>query len=99
MFGDQSLAVTGETAALNSVYAARDSKNSKRLTLVVINKGAAPTNFRFSIRKFTPGTARAFTVTSANLGHAASAPVRVNDEDITFTAAGMSVSTIEATRD
>ena len=98
-FGDQGLAVTGTSASLNSVYAALDSKDSKRLTLVVINKSAAPTNFRITCRKFTPGTAKAFTVTAASLGHAVPTPVRVSDEDVTFTAPPLSVSTIEARRE
>ncbi|HLK13184.1 MAG TPA: glycoside hydrolase family 44 protein [Fimbriimonadaceae bacterium] len=94
-FGDLGLPVTGTSAASNSVYAALDSKDAKRLTLVVINKGTDATSFRFSFRKFTPGTARAFTVTAASLGHAASTPVRVRDEDVLFSAPGLSVSTIE----
>ncbi|MHB8635156.1 MAG: glycoside hydrolase family 44 protein [Fimbriimonadaceae bacterium] len=97
-FGDMGLAVTGTSASENSIYAAVDSKDRNRLTLVVINKSAAPANFRIAFRKFTPATARAFTVTGANLGRASSSPVRVSDEDVLFTAPPLSVSTIEATQ-
>jgi len=40
-FGDQGLAVTGTLASQNSAYAALDSKDPKRLTLVVINKSGS----------------------------------------------------------
>lgn len=95
-FGDQGLAVSGTSAPDNSVYAATDSKDPKRLTLVVINKSSSPTRFRFTFRKFSPVTARAFTVSAANLDHATSSPVNVDDEDVVFQAPPLSVTTIEA---
>lgn len=96
-FGDVGLAVTGANAELSSVYAAVDSKQPKRLTLVVINKTTMPSTFRIGFRKFSPGTARAYTVAAGNLGHSVSSDVKVNDEEIVFTAQPLSVSTIEAT--
>ncbi len=95
-FGDEELAVTGESAASDSVYAALDSKTAGRLTLVVINKSTTAQNFRISFRKFSPSSARAFSVTSGRLGHAQPQPVKVSDEAVLFSAPALSVSTIEA---
>ena len=96
-FGDEELPVTGTEAANNSVYAALDSRNPNRLTLVVINKTDAATPFHFAIHGFVPSSARAYAVTSDHLSAPEAAAVDVRDGHLLFDAPPLSVTTIEAT--
>jgi hypothetical protein len=59
-FGDLGLSVHGENAPENSLYAALDSKDSHRLTLVAINKTAASKSMSVQIPGFQASSARAF---------------------------------------
>jgi hypothetical protein len=65
-FGDRGLAVSGERAADNSVYAALDSKNKGRATLVVVNKTGTASPMRIAFTGFAPKTVRAFAADPAN---------------------------------
>lgn len=61
-FGDRGLAVAGESPAENSVYAALDSKDPRRLTIVAINKTSAPQPLRLTIGGFRARSVRSFVV-------------------------------------
>jgi len=58
-FGDLGVAVKGETASDNAVYAAMSSKSKKRMTIVIINKKAMAQSFNISLPS-TPKLTRAF---------------------------------------
>lgn len=59
-FGSLGLAVSGQTPAENSVYAALDGKDAKRLTMVIVNKTGIGTPTPITLKGFTPTSARAF---------------------------------------
>ena len=94
-FGDRELPVTGETAANNSVYAALDSTTPGRMTMVVINKTLGTTPFAITLTGFTPGTAKAYSVTDGNFITPVVTSVTVSGQVVRLTAPMRSVTTIE----
>lgn len=96
-FGDRALGVAGESPAENSVYAALDAKNPKRLTLVIVNKTAAPQPMRLAIRGFRTKSARAFVV-AGDAYDPAKCPVAMSGDAPTLTAPAMSVVSAELLR-
>jgi len=94
-FGNLELNVKGETPAANSVYAALDSTNAKRLTLVVINKTNATTPFNIDIPNFAVLTSTAYIVTAGNYTKPLKATVMNLNDGIAYTAAPLSITTIE----
>lgn len=91
-FGDQGLAVAGETAAEDSVYAAL---KGKVLTLLVINKTKAPRPYRISLKGFQPKAAQGFTYTADSLKQAKPTPAQAGGTGVTLTVPPESVTTIE----
>jgi len=94
-FGDMELAVKGEKPAANSVYAALDSTNPKRMTLVVINKTFESTPFNIDISKFSVLSSKAYQVTAGNYTTPLSVPVTNLLDGVSFTAPPYSITTIE----
>jgi hypothetical protein len=94
-FGNLELSVKGETPSANSVYAALDSTNSKRMTLVVINKTDASSPFNIDLNKFAVSSSKAYLVTAGN--YAKPVPVTVTNlsDGISYTAPPYSITTIE----
>jgi hypothetical protein len=94
-FGDEELPVSGETPASNSVYAALDSTNAKRLTLVVINKTCCSTPFNIDIAKFPVASSKAYMVSAGNFVKPVSVTVTNLSDGVAYTAPPYSVTTIE----
>lgn len=94
-FGDQELAVTGETASANSVYAALDSTKKGRLTLVVINKTLATTPFSINLTGFKPTSAKAYSVVDGHFITPVVTPVTLGGSLVKLNAPVRSVTTIE----
>lgn len=97
-FGDRSLAVSGESPAENSVYAAIDAKNPKRMTLVAINKTAAPQTFHLALRGFRAKTVRSFVVAEGAYDVPNPGDARLTPEALELTAPPLSVVTSELFR-
>ena len=96
-FGDQSLPVSGETAASNSVYAALDSTTPGRMTLVVINKSLATTPFAISFTGFNPGNAKAYSITAGNFINPITTAATITGGIVHLNAPQRSVTSIELT--
>ena len=96
-FGDLGLPVTGETPSENSVYAARDGKNRKRLTVVAINKAASSQDMSFRLNKAIAKSVRAFVVTDKTLAHATPTGAQLVNGALRYTAPAQSVTTFEVT--
>jgi hypothetical protein len=98
VFGDRALAVKGETASLNSVYAALDSKDPRRLTLVAINKSSGRAPMRFRLRGFSAKKAKSYTIEPTAMATPNAGNLQVNGETLTMSVPGLSVVTIELTK-
>jgi hypothetical protein len=96
-FGDLGLPVTGETPSENSVYAARDAKNRKRLTIVAINKTAGSQEMSFRLNQAVAKSVRAFVVTDKTLAHATPTGAQLVNGVLRYTAPAQSVTTFEVT--
>ncbi len=97
-FGDRALPVKGETASMNSVYAALDSKNSNRLTLVAINKSSGRANMNFRFPGFAAKKARTYTVEATSVAAPTTGSPRMTGTSLTMSVPAESVVTIELTR-
>ncbi|HTQ11916.1 MAG TPA: hypothetical protein VMI31_17780, partial [Fimbriimonadaceae bacterium] len=95
-FGDVGLGVSGETPADDSVYAAVDSKDRSKLTLVVINKTDAPRRMRIALKGGRAVSGRAFTATSSTLPSLRPSRVNVSNGRLSLDAPAESVTTIVA---
>jgi len=97
-FGDLGLKVSGERADSNSVYAALDSRDKNRLTLVAINKTGSAMPMNIVISGFRGARAKAYTVTDRAGFKASETAVSVAGGRVGFSAPGFSVTTIEVRR-
>lgn len=97
-FGDLGLDVNGERADSNAVYAALDSKDKKRLTLVVINKTGEASPMNIVVGSFKGTQAKAYVVTDRADFKAAETSVSLTGDRVAFNAPGFSVTTIEVKR-
>jgi len=95
-FGDVGLGVSGETPSDDSVYASVDSKDPRKLTLVVINKTDAARRLSFDLGRAKATSPQAFTATSASLPNLVSSEVTATDGRLLFDAPPESVTTIAA---
>lgn len=97
-FGDLGLAVSGERAAENAVYAALDSKDPKRLTVVAINKTERPMPTRLALKGFAAKSCAGWAVTAESL--AVSKPVggAARSGTVTFIAPPLSVTSLVVRR-
>ncbi|MBX7131526.1 MAG: glycoside hydrolase family 44 protein [Fimbriimonadaceae bacterium] len=64
-FADRALRVSGVDPATASVYAALDRKNTRRMTVVVINKVARPQVFELEFKGFSAQSGRAWVMDSS----------------------------------
>jgi hypothetical protein len=95
-FADLELPVEGVDPTAGSVYAALDSHDPHRVTIVFINKTFSPGYKSVRLNGFTASSARTFTVTKANFAGAPDAGTAdIKSDGIGFQAAAMSITTIE----
>jgi len=94
-FGNLGLSVSGEQAESNSAYAALDSKDHSRLTVVVINKTNQPMPANLNFRGFKPTKASAYAITANDNFRAIIATVSVTNGRVAYTAPPLSVATLE----
>lgn len=97
-FGDRELPVLGEKPELNSVYAALDSKDHSRLTLVVINKSSVAQQMHIGIAGFQASSAMAYTVRDGVYEKPGLTAVSVGSDHVHYSAPGFSISTLLLTR-
>jgi hypothetical protein len=97
-FGDLGLAVAGETPAEDSVYAALDSNDSHRLTLVIINKELTSKTFRLTPNGFKAVSGRAFIVRDGVYDQPDSQDVTLQAGVVNFVAPPLSISSLELRR-
>ncbi len=97
-FGDLGLDVMGGHADSDSVYAALDTKDKARLTLVVINKTGIASPVNLSVRGFSATSAKVYTVSETSLPKHVPGEAMVRDGSIHFVSPAYSVTTIEARR-
>jgi len=91
-FGALGLAVSGETPAEDSVYAA---KSPGSLQVIALNKTEAPRTFTLSLKGFAAKAAEGAVVTGADLAHSHPLPVRLRGEKILFTIPPQSVARLK----
>lgn len=95
-FGDRGLAVRGEKPALHSVYAALDSRQRGRMTLVTINKSRSAQPFEIGLKGFRARSLRTFVVTDGQYEKPQPLPdAELSDGKLTFTAPPLSIATLE----
>jgi hypothetical protein len=94
-FADQGLAVRGESAAQDSVYAAIDSKDPKRLTIVAINKTKSVRAFSVGIKGFFSQDVKSYLITAETVDNPVSVPVQVSQGRLVFSLPPESVATLE----
>ncbi len=94
-FGDLGLRVSGERAPANSVYAALDTKNRNRMTVVLINKTKVSQAFSLNLTGFTPREAKGFVVTAGTIENPTPARVATQLGKVTVTLPAESVATLE----
>lgn len=61
-FGDLGLAVSGESAEANSVYAAMDSRDKSRMIIILINKKKHVSEFAVNLRGFVAKSGKGFVI-------------------------------------
>jgi hypothetical protein len=100
-FGSVGLAVSGETPAENSVYAARDGENGRTITIVAINKTGKNQPLRLAIApipgstSYYPLTARAFTREEGAYDVPVESVPAVSAGGVSLTMPAYSVTTVE----
>ena len=90
--------MAGEVPAENSVYAALDSKDPNRMTVVAVNKTSSPKQMSIRIRGFSPKTARAFEAVYGSPFDPKEMPARVSAPGVEFTVPPLGVVTVELRR-
>lgn len=97
-FGDWGLKVIGAVPSTSSVYAALDSSNPKRLTVVAINKTKAPMSLRVNLAGFKATSAKGYMVTAPNFGKSAGQAGSLAGGSLQSTLPAESVTTFELRR-
>lgn len=97
-FGNLGASVTGVDAATLSVYAALDSENPGRLTLVLINKSDSPLPESLQLEGLSPRTAKAYTIEGTSFESSVSTPAAIQDGNLVITLPAMSVTSVEVHR-
>ncbi len=97
-FGDRGLAVSGEIPAENSVYAALDSHDKNRLTLVVINKTSVDQDLKIGTQGFLPKSAMSFSIHDGVYREPDSGPVEIVEGKLSVKTRAFSITTIEVKR-
>lgn len=95
-FGDLGLAVSGENPASNSVYAALDSKDPSRMTIVAINKTAKAASMRLAVKGFAASRGDAFVIDGESLASPRKGSLRQAEKGVwVLDSPPMSVATVE----
>jgi hypothetical protein len=94
-FADLGLVVTGEDPAENSVYAALDSKDPKRMTLVAINKTDHPVSFRMVLDGFKANRIRSFLVADGSYLTPQTGVARLTEDGAELQLPALSIQTCE----
>ncbi|MFZ4509083.1 MAG: glycoside hydrolase family 44 protein [Fimbriimonas sp.] len=94
-FGDLGLRATGGKPEATSLYAAVDSKNPGRLTLVAINKTKAPLRIQVNVRGFLARSGTGFTFAEGKFNSAAKSSPKVAKGVLAATLPSESVTTFE----
>ncbi|HEY0866447.1 MAG TPA: glycoside hydrolase family 44 protein [Fimbriimonas sp.] len=97
-FGDLGLAVRGENPAENSVYAALDSKNRRRLTIVAINKTSSPMPLSVALGGFPARTVRSFVMKEGAYVTPLPGDASLSKDRVRVVAPPLSVVSIEVNR-
>lgn len=97
-FGDLGCAVSGETPAENSVYAALDSKDKGRMTVVAINKTSHAMPLTLALSGFQGRTIRSFVTKDGAYDMPASGDAKLSADGVALTAPPLSIVTIELGR-
>lgn len=97
-FGDLGLTVQGETPALDSVYAARDSRDPNRLSVVALNKTDQPRAFALALVGFAPRRVSAAATDGADLDRPRALNAQARGGRVVFTAPPRSVVTLALTK-
>lgn len=93
-FGDISIGVKGESPAEDSIYAALDSKDAKRLTLVLINKTKRERTYDLGVSSFD-NSIKGFIRSADRLESPAKLPWRLNNRSLMFSLPPESIATLE----
>jgi hypothetical protein len=96
-FLDRSAQVLGEVAADSSVYASVDSKNSKHMVIVAINKTDDRKSVTFKLGSMAPTAVKAYAITAGHLSQPAQADVQAHGNTFDFEEPGLSVTTFDVT--
>lgn len=96
-FGDLGVNASGVNPATTSVYAALDSRNKNRLTLVVINKSEGNLTVPVRIKGFSGRSVLGFQVTRS-FDHPTLIHPKLSKDEVEISAPGLSVTTIEVRR-
>lgn len=94
-FGDLGLSVVGTKAPTNSVYAALDSKNSSRMTVVLINKTKSAQEFPLNLKGFAAKSGTGFVVAGTTFEKPASLNVAIRQGKPLVSLPAESVATLE----
>lgn len=94
-FGDLGLAVIGESAEKNSLYASVFSKDKSKLTLVYINKSNEAQTVRIKLSAFSGKSAKTYAVTEGKYENPEVADAKVAGGSVSFEAPAYSVTTVE----
>jgi len=94
-FGDRGLAVTGESAEKNSLYASVFSDDKTKLTLVYINKTSVAQAVKIKLSGFAGRTTRAYAITEGKYDKADSIESKVTGGAVALESPAYSVTTIE----
>ncbi len=97
-FGDRGLAVSGQNPAEDSAYAALDSINRNRMTIVAINKTTKQKNMQFALKGFRARQLRAFTLADDAEAKPNETQIWMRAGRVSFFSAPLSVTTIELIR-
>jgi hypothetical protein len=94
-FGDRELTVTGEAPSENSIYAALDSSDRRRLTLVIINKTSNPQSMNIDQNAVRPKSVRGYVVRDGVFDHPEPSDVKLTSKGVAVDVPALSISTIE----
>jgi hypothetical protein len=94
-FGDLGLAVNGEKAEENSLYASLSSKDKTKITLVYINKTSATQSVKVKLSGFSGKSGVAFVVTEGKYDKPDEASAKITSGAVAFEAPALSVVTVE----
>lgn len=97
-FGDIGLAVRGENPADGSVYAALDSKDPRRLTIIAINKTDHPMPLALRLSGFQGKSVRSFVVSDGVYDTPATGDARLSRDSVELMAPPLSIVTAEVRR-